>query len=411
MTDLVGVNETRKIDDALPSEGWAEGSGHARPYHRYPAYTLPWFWRRAIVMWPLAVAYGMFMAVWHSASMSRWPDVFPLGSRAVIAAVLVVSVGPLLAMFVRYRRLPYAMEATLVVMAIVAGVLIGHIALELAADYHMMLMGRDQTRSMHTPRAVLTASQLIGELMGRLPHWLVLFLFAGGWELKDYFGERRLLADFRRRRDVQMLRRDKAEADLRLALLQAQIEPHFLFNTLASIRSLVRSDPQRAEATISALSSYLRTTLPKFRRGVDAPSATLGEQIDICASYLELMKIRMGERLHVSIEVPSDLRAMEFPPLLLIPLVENAMKHGVEPKAGPVTIAIRARLIGDRDKPSVQVDVEDDGMGLSEAMGAGVGLANVRAQLERRFGGDATLEIEGRDEGGVRSRITLPLSS
>jgi sensor histidine kinase YesM len=190
--------------------------------------------------------------------------------------------------------------------------------------------------------------------------------------------------------------------------MQAQIEPHFLFNTLASIRSLVRSEPAHAEATINALAGYLRTTLPKLRQDVGVHSATLGEQVDICASYLDLMRIRLGDRLGVVLDVSNELRAMEFPPLLLIPLVENAVKHGVEPKAEPATIAIRARLIGADDGQRLQVDVEDDGVGMSEAVGVGVGLANVRAQLEHRFAEAATLAIGNKEGGGVRSRITLP---
>ena len=407
MRDLADVNETRRIDDALPSDVWAEGEGRFGPYHRYPAYTWAWFRRRALVWWPLAIAHGIFVGMWHAASMATWADAVPLGSRAIVASLLTVSIGPALAMFVRYRRLPYVAEASFVVIAIIAGVLISHVLQELVSDYHDMLMERLRGKSMSRPSAIETVTQVIAVLMGNLPHWITLFLIGGGWELKSYFGERRLLAEHSRRRDLQALRRDKAETDLRLAVLQAQIEPHFLFNTLASIRSLVRPDPERAEATIGALSSYLRTTLPKLRRdGIH--STTLGEQIDICASYLELMQIRIGDRLRVVIDVPNALRAIEFPPLLLIPLVENAVKHGVERKAGPVSIAIRARLIDDGANPRVQVDVEDDGLGMSESVGAGVGLANVRAQLERRFDGAAKLEIEGRAEGGVRSRITIP---
>jgi sensor histidine kinase YesM len=408
MGHAADANERRKIDDALPSDVWAAGVGRFGPYHRFPAYTWRWFQRRAIVWWPLAIAHGIFVGVWHAASMSTWADALPLGSLAVLASLLTVSIGPLLAMLVRYRRLPYVAETILVVIAIVVGVCLSHLLQELVAGYHDILMDRLRGRSMHRPRAIETVSQAIAALMGTLPHWISLFLVGGGWELKSYFGERKLLAEYARRQDLHALRRDKAETDLRLAVLQAQIEPHFLFNTLASIRSLVRLDPERAEATISALSSYLRTTLPKLRRDVGVHSATLGEQIDICASYLALMQIRIGNRLQVSIDVSEALRAIEFPPLLLIPLVENAVKHGVEPKAGPVTIGIHARLIGEGEEQLMQVDVEDDGTGINEAVGAGVGLANVRAQLERQFDGGATLEINTREAGGVRSRITLP---
>lgn len=410
MPDAEAVNATRRIDGALPSDmDWPEDLSRFAPYHRYPAYTAAWFRRRAYVLWPLAIGQGLFLGIWHAASMTTWADVFPLGSRAVLASLLTVSIGPLLAMFIRYRRLPYVAEAVLVVLAIIAGVLISHVLQVLVSDYHDMLMDQHRGKSMPTPVAVKTVSQAFGELMGRLPYWIVLFLVGGGWELKSYLGERRLLTEYHRRQDLHALRRDKAETDLRLAVLQAQIEPHFLFNTLASIRSLVRPDPERAEATINALASYLRTTLPKLRRDVGMHSATLGEQIDICASYLELMRVRIGDRLRVSIDVSHALRAIEFPPLLLIPLVENAVKHGVEPKAGPVTIAIQARLLELGNRRIVQVDVDDDGSGMSEALGAGVGLANVRAQLNHRFDGAATLEIANRDGGGVRSRITIPV--
>lgn len=401
-------NEGRPIDAPLPTDVWAAGFGRFDAYRRYPAYTWPWFRRRALVLWPLAVVHGMFFGVWHAASMTSWADMIPLGSRGALASVLTVSVGPLMALFVRYRRLPYVTEAVLVVAAVIAGAVMGHFLQQAVSDYHAMLMTHHRGKSMHTPTAVRSVSQIIGMLMGQLPYWIGLFLFSGGWELKSYFSERRLLGEHERRRDLDTLRRDKAESDLRLAVLQAQIEPHFLFNTLASIRSLVSADPERATATINALASYLRTTLPKLRGDVGLRSATLGEQIDICASYLDLMRIRIGERLRVVIDVTSELRAMHFPPLLLIPLVENAVKHGVEPQAKPATIAIRARLVGDGQSRALQIDVEDDGVGLCTSVGTGVGLANVRDQLRHCFGTVATLAVDSLPGGGVRSRITLP---
>jgi signal transduction histidine kinase len=402
------LNDSRPIDAVLPADVWTEGLGRFAAYRRYPAYTWPWFRRRAFVLWPFAIAHGIFLGLWHASSMTSWGDAVPLGSRAVLASLLTVSVGPLLALFIRYRRLPYVAEALLVVAAVIGGVVISHFLQDFVSDYHDMLMSRHHGKSMHTPMAVRSVSQVIAMLMGELPHWIGLFLVGGGWELRSYFSERRLLAEHGRRQDLDTLRRDKADSDLHLALLQAQIEPHFLFNTLASIRSLVSSDPERATATINALASYLRTTLPKLRNDVGLRSVTLGEQVDICASYLDLMRIRIGERLRVVLDVSSELRAMDFPPLLLIPLVENALKHGIEPKAERATIAIRARLIGDGQDQMLQVDVEDDGVGMSEAVGAGVGLANVREQLKHRFAAAATLAIDSMPGGGVRSRITLP---
>jgi sensor histidine kinase YesM len=187
------------------------------------------------------------------------------------------------------------------------------------------------------------------------------------------------------------------------------VEPHFLFNTLASLRSLIGTDPQRAAQTIDALAKYLRATLPKLRAETGAAASTLGEQFAICANYLDLMKIRLGERLHVEIQLPADLRDAPFPPLLLISLVENAITHGVEPRRGDAHIVLAARTIETGQQTRIEVRVEDDGVGLELGMGEGTGLANVRAQLRTRFGTAASLELAARASGGVLAQIVVPL--
>jgi sensor histidine kinase YesM len=207
---------------------------------------------------------------------------------------------------------------------------------------------------------------------------------------------------------LAVLRQDKADADLKLAVLQAQIEPHFLFNTLASVSALISTAPGRAVSTIDALSDYLRSTLPKLRREGGVESATLGGQVGICARYLELMNIRMGGRITVEIDVPPNLLDAPFPPLLLISLVENAVKHGIEPKPGPGVIAIRARARDEAGEARLEVSVEDDGAGLQGGAGAGVGLANVHAQLQHRFGPRARLDVASRETDGVRARLSVP---
>jgi sensor histidine kinase YesM len=227
---------------------------------------------------------------------------------------------------------------------------------------------------------------------------LLLLIIGGGFALPAYFSEKKRWADYSRR----------AETDLKLTVLQAQVEPHFLFNTLASVRSLVTTDPQRAAQTIDALARHLRATLPKFRAQAGFAPSTLAEQFAICASYLELMQLRLGERLAVALDLPEALRDAPFPPLLLISLVENAIKHGVEPKPGAARITLRARAL---DGERLEVLVEDDGAGLALGMGEGTGLANIRAQLVTRFGADASFELEGRASGGVTARLVVPRRS
>jgi hypothetical protein len=396
------------IDCALPPDVAAGGLGQLFIYQQYPAFTWPWFKRRAWVVSPFALAYGSFMGVWHASSMTTWADAFPLGIRAAAGALVAVSAGPFLATLIRYRRLPQRIEVALVILAVAVGLLLADVAGNWVSSYHDMLMQRHSGKSMNMTAQVEDISRILGQLMGELPRWLWLFIIGGGWELLSYVSERRRLVEYQRRQDLNALRRDKADADLRLAVLQAQIEPHFLFNTLASVRSLVRVEPERAIATINALSEYLRSTLPRLRKDVGVESATLGEQANICLRYLELMNVRMGGRITVNADIPDELLPMAFPPLLLISLVENAVKHGVEPKAGPASIVLRARLTGAPPNHTLQVDIEDDGVGLSEGAGSGVGLANVREQLQHRFGKDASLAVETLAAGGVRARIEVP---
>jgi sensor histidine kinase YesM len=170
----------------------------------------------------------------------------------------------------------------------------------------------------------------------------------------------------------------------------------------------VTSDPQRAAQTIDALAQHLRATLPKLRAETGTPRSTLGEQFAICESYLELMKCRLGERLRVELRLPEELRDAPFPPLLLISLVENAIKHGAEPKPGTTKVTLAARIAG-ADSQCIEVRVEDDGAGLRMGMGEGTGLANIRAQLSARFGPNASVELSEREEGGTSARLLVPL--
>jgi sensor histidine kinase YesM len=256
-------------------------------------------------------------------------------------------------------------------------------------------------RTMHVPVVFSMLSHLLFEsLQGSS---LMLVVGGGGFAIVSYLTERRRLADYASRRELDAVRAQRDEAELRLSVLQAQVEPHFLFNTLASVRSLVATDPQRAAATIDAMADYFRSTLPSLDQSGER-NATLGRQVDICTRYLDLMNIRTDGRIRIEVAVDDAARGLFFPPLVLLTLVENAVKHGVGPKPGPATIAIRARLCQDG---SLEVAVEDDGAGLSPGESHGLGLANARAQLRNLFGAGAALSIAGRAQGGTRAEITI----
>ena len=197
--------------------------------------------------------------------------------------------------------------------------------------------------------------------------------------------------------DRERLARQGVQAELKL--LQAQIEPHFLFNTLANVRHLVQSGSPDALAMLDHLIHYLRTALPEIR----SEGSTLGREVELARAYLEIMRLRMGGALQVEVEVPADLAAHPFPPLMVITLVENAIKHGVAP-VGRGTIRVRASA----DAGRVRVEVDDDGTGLAGAIGQGVGLANLRERLRAMHGEAARLVLESREPAGTRASIEVP---
>lgn len=187
----------------------------------------------------------------------------------------------------------------------------------------------------------------------------------------------------------------------RLNLLHAQVEPHFLYNTLASAQLLTRSDPERAEAMLGHLIQYLRHSLP---READTPS-TLGEELERALAYLEILKIRMGPRLNVQVDVPQELRRTALPPMMLQTLVENAIKHGLEPRTAGGTVWIRAR----RDDGGVAITVADDGNGFNAATGGtGIGLKNVRERLQLLYDGKASLAVVANFPAGVAATLSVP---
>ncbi len=201
----------------------------------------------------------------------------------------------------------------------------------------------------------------------------------------------------------EALQRQLAEA--RLQALQAQVEPHFLFNTLASVDYLIETDPARASAMQKHLIQYLRAALPRMRD----PNSQLGREADLVRAYLEILKVRMEERLAVAFDIPEGLRSAEFPPMMLQTLVENAIRHGVEPKPAGGQVSVRAAVVDG----ALEVTVADTGVGLATgtrpaSAGGGLGLANLRERLARLYPGEAGFElVAGRPEGAV-ARIRLP---
>jgi LytS/YehU family sensor histidine kinase len=197
----------------------------------------------------------------------------------------------------------------------------------------------------------------------------------------------------------------RAAAETQLKLLESQLEPHMLFNTLANLRVLIASDPARAQAMLDRLIAFLRATLGASRSTLH-PLATEFERI---ADYLALMQVRMGTRLHTQLQLPPELQAAAVPPLLLQPLVENSIKHGLEPKVGGGRIEVSAR----RDGAMLELAVRDSGVGLDDgasAAGSSFGLQQVRERLRALYGERASLTLQAAAGGGTLALIRLPLN-
>ena len=199
---------------------------------------------------------------------------------------------------------------------------------------------------------------------------------------------------------IKRLSSEKEALEANLRLLQAQVEPHFLFNTLSNILSLIDTNPANGKSMLVDLIHYLRTSLSRTFPDL----ITLDREIDMIRAYLNIQKIRMGERLHFRVELPDNIREHPFPPMLLQPLVENAVKHGLEPKMEGGEIMIQAAEAGDR----IRIEVRDTGLGFSSFEGTGVGIENVKERIRLLYGGKGRLILEENKPNGVRAVVEVP---
>jgi hypothetical protein len=264
---------------------------------------------------------------------------------------------------------------------------------------------RNQVLVTVTPNGETGTAMLVCE--PERPAWTDWFVVDHGTNLENAEAivraiTRRVAA--RRRGEQATVRDTAAEKELavaRLNLLQAQVEPHFLYNTLANAQLLTRSDPPLADQMLGNLIQYMRHSLPKTGDGM----STLGQELERTRAYLDILKIRMGNRLAAQLEVDATLDRHPFPSMMLQTLVENAIKHGLEPKPGGGTIWIMARVQG----AMLAVTVADDGLGLvGNGSGSGIGLANVRERLHLEYGERAGFAIGSNFPSGVAATISLP---
>ena len=250
------------------------------------------------------------------------------------------------------------------------------------------------------PLAADTRSGTAGLLLalGRVLQWTLV-----GCSVVAMYSLWRSSADARSAVQGAELRRSQADsqlAQLRLQSLRSRIEPHFLFNTLATVRRLHHTDPADGARLLGHFLSYLRLTLASER----AQHATLGDEIDLVGAYLHIVALRMSGRLKLRWDVSAELRGCELPPLLIATLVENAVKHGIAPRPEGGMIEVAARAVG----ALLEVTVADTGAGFTGSGGSGIGLLNTRARLATLYGAAGTLTLENNRPSGVLARMRLP---
>lgn len=206
--------------------------------------------------------------------------------------------------------------------------------------------------------------------------------------------------------EAESLKRQVVEA--RMAAMQAQVEPHFLFNTLASIDHLIETDPPRASIMQKNLIALLRASMPTMREANASANGVrdLGRELAMIRPYLEILKVRMEERLSTDIQVPEGLLSAEFPPMMIQGLVENAIKHGLEPKPEGGMLSVKAEIVHGK----LSVTVSDTGLGFGKAAtnGTGVGLANIRERLQLLYGDKASLIVTENHPSGTVVTISVP---
>jgi signal transduction histidine kinase len=339
----------------------------------------------AVVFWfCFLLLIGRFVIALYYEPLEEWIFSFARGLRgSLISGVLLLVAIALTEAYVAARRLSSRTALPL-------GIATSAVAAAISAPIRMWVVGWPVAERIAEEPAWVLSIWALWTAIGGLAYWL--FSSTREDELA-----RAQLADAECRR--QALQAQMMEAHL--SALQAQIEPHFLFNTLANVKRLYETVPAQGREMLSSLINYLRAALPSMRQS----GSTLERELELARSFLTILKMRMRERLDFAIDNQPGLASARVPPMVLPTLVENAIKHGLSPLPEGGRIDIRAH----REGEDLVVEVSDNGAGFSGSGGSGVGLANTRSRLAALYGGRAGLELARGSPRGVVARVRLPL--
>lgn len=435
-------------DQLLPSEVSLQTGSWVSRHRNFPIFSRSWQhfrWRTMLVLQLLI--FTLFTLVYWLV-VQDWPAYLIFFIPATVSIFSLYTVGPRLAVYIRQKNLAVRKEAWCLIAAIAFGISLsyglfdglqfiskqvvygdGHISTaDIKGKQIQVEKAKPENQEekdiatykkrstikpnfLDDPQDSLVRTVMIAVLKIVVNYGPVTFFFfqvGGAIDLWFFFRQRKKLAEALVQQALAQAQNAQREAELRLAVLAAQVEPHFLFNTLAGVRSAIQTEPHRAVMIVDHLVDYLRATIPRMRDDSFNVQGSLAQQLDAARSYLGLMQARLP-RLNFSVE--SQVKDAVLPPLMLISLVENAVKHGVEPKVGAVQISVDAHLESMAGESKLVLTVTDNGAGFAESgSGSGIGLANIRSRLETLYGARAWLSLKAQPEGGVRASIVLPYS-
>ena len=336
-------------------------------------------WRRILLALGLSVVFGAL----NSAPSTAPRPLVTIGHAVVVALAAVLAFSLLEQRPLRPPSwLPrWVMQLVGVVIAIPIGVLLAH-SVSMAIDVHA-----SHQRPQMTGLIVLLVE---GLLFGP---WIALGAMV---RQRDVFARDQALAFALERSELE-----RKASEARLRLMQAQVKPHFLFNTLANVQALVDSGSPRASGVLRSLIAYLRAAVPRLKDS----TTTIGQEVELAQAYLEVMHMRMPDRLRFSLRVDDDAAGLTCPPMTLLTLVENAVRHGIDPgeEGGRIDVDVSVR------NGRCSVRVTDTGVGIQPGVrGLGSGLASLRERLQLEFGGDAELCLESVQPQGARASLEFP---
>ena len=408
-------------DNPLPSKIFGKYGGWGSMAQQYPIFSQTWYKYRALsFLWPMALlavflGLGLFVIPESNAKFK----LFLASLFLWISITTALMLGRGLAVLVAKQTWSERKISIGVVLAVCMGILVAIYLVHLEHGFEKQFTNdylQELKLKKQTDLALVDSDEMYqnSPIVSAARYLILLatFLWLGGTaDLFAYFRQRREMKDVIVEQRVAHYQKERNEAELRLSVLASQIEPHFLFNTLSGVRSAILSDPQMGVAIIDNLVEYLRATIPQLRNDGSCSQVKLGSQLQAIRAYLGVIKFRIP-RLSVEVEFDPTLSELFIPPLMLISLVENAVKHGIELKKGPVHIAVSAEktLLDNQEK--LVLTVSDNGLGFTAgASGTGIGLTNIRERLKQLYQEHAALTLESNEQGGVTARIILPTNT